>query len=67
MYRMNQIVKMIRLFGSADIILEGETVTVGFVDAGKSGELIMVNGGHYVVYAHGRKFNIAKGQLISLA
>jgi hypothetical protein len=50
MKRMNEIVKMIRANGSADLVLEGDIVTVGFQGAGTDG----------------RKFNIAKGELVKV-
>lgn len=68
MYRMNEIVKMIRKSGAVDLILNGETVTVGFHGTGQEGTLIMVGGGYYKVSTtDGRKFEIAKGQLVKLA
>ena len=67
LYRMNEVVRMIRADGSATVVLEGERVDIGFVGAGKSGELIMVGGGYYVVSTlEGRKFNIAKGELVKV-
>jgi hypothetical protein len=46
---MNEIVKMIRKSGSVDLILEGETVTIGFQNSGMTGTLIMLGGGYYYV------------------
>lgn len=68
MYRMNEIVKMIRRDGSADLLLGGDTVTVGFEGGGKLGTLIMLGGGYYFVRTtDGRRFDIGKGELVSVA
>lgn len=68
MYRMNEIVKMIRKNGEATLILDGQTVTIGFADSGKPGTLTMLGGGYYTVrMTDGRRFSIAKGELINLA
>jgi len=65
---MNEIVKMIRKSGSVDLVLKGETITVGFADSGMTGSLIMLGGGYYVVTTEcGRKFDIAKGELVTVA
>ena len=65
--RMNQIVKLIRRDGSAQVRLSGTTITIGFADSGHEGELVMVGGGYYFVTTKdGRKFDIAKGQLIEV-
>lgn len=67
MYRMNELVKMIRKAGSVDMILNNETVTVGFHGAGMTGTLVMLGGGYYIVTTtDGRKFEIAKGQLVNI-
>lgn len=66
-YRMNQIVKMIRANGSADLVLRGETITVGFEGAGQQGRLIMLGGGYYTVRTtDGRSFEVAKGELVTV-
>ncbi len=68
MYRMNEIVKMIRTAGSADIIIAGETITIGFEGSGQHGTLTMLGGGYYTVRTwDGRRIEIAKGQLIEIA
>jgi hypothetical protein len=65
---MNEIVKMIRKSGSVDLVLKGETITVGFASSGMTGELIMLGGGFYIVTTtDGRKFEIAKGELVTVA
>lgn len=67
MYRMNQIVKMIRTNGNATITLNGDTVTIGFQGGGQPGELTMLGGGYYTVRTtDGRKYDIAKGQLVTV-
>ena len=66
--RMNEIVKMIRKSGSANLVLESQTVTVGFQNAGHTGTLIMLGGGYYIVTTtDGRKFEIGKGELVQVA
>lgn len=65
---MNEIVKMIRKSGSVDLVLKGETVATGFASSGMTGSLIMVGGGYYfVTTTDGRKFEIAKGELVTVA
>lgn len=67
--RMNEIVKLIRKSetSSVDLVLSGETVTVGFQGSGKRGELVMLGGGYYIVTTvDGRKFDIGKGELIEV-
>ena len=65
---MNEIVKMIRKSGSANLVLKGETVTVGFASSDMPAKLIMVGGGYYYVTTDdGRKFDIAKGELVTVA
>jgi hypothetical protein len=69
-HRPNAIVKMIRKSptGSVNLVLNGETIAVGFDNGGDHAALIMVNGGYYVVRAQdGRKFDIAKGELVAVA
>jgi hypothetical protein len=59
------IAAMIRRNGSADLMLGGKKVTVGFQGGGHEGSLVMVSGGHYVVTTtDGKKHNLAKGQLV---
>ena len=66
MYRMNEIVKMIRKSGSVALVLNGETIAVGFQGSGAQGELTMLGGGYYTVRTKdGRKFEVAKGQLVT--
>lgn len=68
MYRMNEIVKMIRANGSADLNLGGGDITVGFQGSGHEGELTMLGGGYYTVTRRdGTKIPVAKGELINLA
>lgn len=64
--RMNEIVKDIRANGSADIVINGETITIGFVGSGHA-ELTMLGGGYYTVRTGDRRIEIAKGQLIEIA
>jgi hypothetical protein len=67
-YRMNEIVKMIRKANSVTMILKGEAIEVGFADSGNAGTLVMLGGGFYIVRTEdGRKFDIAKGELVNIA
>lgn len=62
------VVKLIQKNGSADLILGGEKVKVGFEGKGHPGKIIMVEGGHYkVTTADGKKFDIAKGEHVKVA
>ena len=66
-YRMNEIVKMIRKDGSANVVLKGEVLTIGFQNSGRPGSLIMLGGGYYIVTMQdGRRFDVAKGQLVEV-
>lgn len=67
MYRMNEIVKMIRANGSARIVIDNETIRIGFADGGHGGVLTMLSGGYYTVRTwDGRRVEIAKGQLVEV-
>lgn len=58
----------IRKDGSADLILGGKKVTVGFAGGGHDGTLTMAPGGHYFVTTKdGTKHDLAKGQLVQVA
>jgi hypothetical protein len=62
------VVKIIQKNGSADLILGGEKIKVGFEGKGHPGKLIMVEGGHYkVTTTDGKKFDLAKGQHVKVA
>lgn len=62
------VVKLIQKNGSADLILGGEKIKVGFEGKGHPGKLIMVEGGHYkVTTTEGKKFDLAKGQHVKVA
>lgn len=64
---MNEIVKIIRANGSADLRIGGGDVTVGFHGSGHEGILTMLGGGYYTVRTEdGRAIEIAKGQLIEV-
>jgi len=59
---------LIRKNGSADLMLGGKKVTVGFAGGSHEGKLEMVPGGHYVVTTKdGTKHQLAKGQLVTVA
>jgi 8-oxo-dGTP pyrophosphatase MutT (NUDIX family) len=59
---------LIRKDGSADLMLGGKKVTVGFAGGSHEGKLEMVPGGHYVVTTKdGTKHSLAKGQLVTVA
>jgi hypothetical protein len=64
--RMNEIVKHIRKNGSADLVFNGETVTVGF-QGSEHAVLTMLGGGYYTVTTLcGRKLPVAKGELVTV-
>jgi hypothetical protein len=57
------VAKIIQKYGSADLMIGGKKVTVGFEGSGHPGKLVMAPGGHCVVTTpDGTKHNIAKGQ-----
>lgn len=59
---------LIRKNGSADLMLGGKKVTVGFAGGGHDGKLEMVPGGQYVVtMKDGTKHPLGKGQLVTVA
>jgi hypothetical protein len=54
--------------GSADLILGGKKVKVGFDGSGHEGTLVMVPGGFYVVTTtSGEKYNLGKGEHVTVA
>ena len=61
------IAKDIQKNGSADILVGGKRVTVGFEGQGKPGKLTMAPGGHYVVTTpDGEKISLAKGEHVTV-
>lgn len=64
---MTNICKLIRKNGSAIVTLKGEAVEIGFEGMEKQGTLVMLGGGYYKVsHVDGRKFDIAKGERITV-
>lgn len=65
---MTNICKIIRKSGFATVVVKGEPIEVGFQGTDKAGTVTMLGGGYYTIrHTDGRKFDIAKGEHVTVA